>query len=116
MKLPKVFVAHCRTYLDAKKQQSSHEKLARASKVVADASKNAILNVLDGAREASCGDYKLSVAPGQTLPATLTTGSGRSVNLSDIETVILTDGSKISGKEILTVFSGRNESDKLSIV
>lgn len=77
--------------------------------------KASILEAMGRSKSAECQTYLITREETESNPPTITLASGRIVALTDIKQIILTDNTKITPNDIMKLFSGRDEGDKLNI-
>ena len=88
--------------------------LRRLDKVIAD-TRTKILEAMKEFYLAKCEKYIIVRTTGRIITPTLTLSSAKVIPLSDIATITLKDGTRIPGDQILKVFAGRNEGDKIAV-
>lgn len=89
-------------------------KVRRLTKTVDDAR----ASILEGMKDfylAKCAPYIIVRTTGRIIQPSVTLANTRVVTLNDIETITLKDGAKFSGDQILKLYSGRIEGDKIAV-
>lgn len=101
-------------YRNAISERSQHDRESRGLKVTIESLREKIKGAMGDSRVAYCGNWVLTAAASGDVPATITTTEGQ-FGLGDVETIVLKDGRKISGKDIVTVFGGRCGYETLAV-
>ena len=82
---------------------------------VAEENRTTILDKMGKFFLAKCQQYIIVRNSGRILTPTITLANANIIPLSDVASITLKNGKKIPGDQILKLYSGRNEGDKIAV-
>lgn len=111
----RTWLAPIQAYRDLRDHRRTADRRARELKEECDRTRDTIIKAMDGAPMAQCSDLVLTVKTGGASAPAITLNNGRKVAIGEIKSLVLTDGSRVSGANIAKLYSGKSESTDLEV-
>lgn len=111
----RTWLAPIQAYRTLREERRTVDRRARELKEECDRARDTIIKAMDSAPMAQCGDLMLTIKTGGAAAPAITLDNGRKIAIGEIKSLVLIDGSRVSGANIAKLYSGKSESTDLEV-